>query len=555
MDSNALSPPRPGGVAGKMQTAIARMGGLGADPGLRRAAPAIAVTLAAALGLFAYLLLAPPDRSTLATGLADQEKAAALDLLTAAGFAAELDPGSGALTVPASDYHRARMTLAAEGLPTGGQDGLSLLSDMPMGTSRSVEGARLRRMQELDLARSIAEIDQVESARVHLALPERSAFVRDAEPARASVILSLRRGAELGERQIGAIVSLVAAAVPNTPRDAVSVVDQAGRLLSTEDRDPLAAASDRQLRHRLELETVLRRRVEGLLTPILGPGNVAAEVTLDMRFTEQEITREEFDPERRAIRSEQENVDETTRQPVGGIPGAVSNTPPPEGELVDAPAARRGTGQSTTSTASTRNYEVSRTVETTRPQIATVERIHAAILVRAAPPAGRRGEEVGRDLAQIEALVKSAIGFDAARGDSITVSEAPFVETAPLAAAPAWYEAAWLPSLGRTLLQLGILAIVAHAVIRPLLTQLLAPSERDAGLGLMGDSIEVGPGETLDGVRARLDRLSARPEDLDGGLAYHDKVALLRELAATDTGRISAALNGMLDPRPEEARR
>src|SRR6056297_4262638 len=159
MDSSkALAAAQPTGIGPRLQSALSRMGGITSDPGLRRAAPAIAATLAAGLGIMAYMMLAPSDRSTLLMGLTEPEKAAALSLLSGAGLPAQLDPASGALTVPTADYHRARMMLAAEGLPTGGAEGISVLNDMPMGTSRSVEDARLRRMQEMDLARSISSL-------------------------------------------------------------------------------------------------------------------------------------------------------------------------------------------------------------------------------------------------------------------------------------------------------------------------------------------------------------------------------------------------------------
>lgn len=555
MDStNAIATTGSSGLVGRMQTTLSRLGGAAAEPGLRRAAPAILVTLAAALGLLIWLLLAPESRSDLASGLTDTERAAALDTLNAAGFAAALDPSTGTITVPKADYQRARLALAAEGLPSGTPDGLSMLSDMPMGTSRSVEGARLRRMLELDLSSSIAALEQVDSARVHLALPERSAFVRDVEPARAAVVLNLRRGTNLGESQVNAIVNMVSGAVPNMQRDAVSVVDQYGRLLSTDASDPIAMAGDRQLRLKTEREQLLRKRVESLLTPILGMGNVAVEVTLDMEFTESEITREDYAPDGIAIRSEQENVTETVSSKVGGVPGAVTNTPPPDPTLQpqqQAQAPQPAEAPTNRSTATTRNYEVSRRIETTRPQTAVVTRMNAAILVSSNTGSDAEAGTLP-ELATVEALAKSALGFDAARGDVVTVSQGAFVQ-AEVLAAPAWYEAAWLPDLGRVLLQLGVLAIVAHAVIRPLLSQLLNQTTGGQAAVFADDTIEVGPGETLGALRARLDRLPGSASDYDGGLAYSEKVDLLRQLADEETGRVASVIEGLVKTG-EEAR-
>lgn len=201
-----------------------------------------------------------------------------------------------------------------------------------MGTSRQVEAARLRRMQELDLARTIAELRPVRAARVHLALPERTAFVRDTEPPRASVVLELAPGLALDPAQVRAIVSMVAAAVSDMPRGNVSVVDQIGTLLTASETDPFEEEASRQLAHQRRMERVYRERVMALLTPMVGAGNAAVEVTLEMDFSRSEVTNEQFSPNT-ALRSEQSTQSQSTGATAGGIPGAVSNTPPPEPDL------------------------------------------------------------------------------------------------------------------------------------------------------------------------------------------------------------------------------
>lgn len=555
-NSQALAPlSRNRGIAPRAQDALARLMGVTDQPGLRRALPAIALLLAAAAALAGWVLLGPRDAVTLNAGLPEAETARALDLLTAQGFDAALDPRTGALTVGASEYHRARLALAAEGLPAAVPDGLSLISDMPMGTSRSVEGARLRRMQELDLARSIEEIQSVQAARVHLALPERSAFVRDAEPPGASVVLHLARGAVLGEAQTQAIISLVAAAVPNMPRGNVSIVDQAGRLLTDDDSDPLFARADRQMQQRMQMERLLRQRVEALITPIVGPGNAAVEVTMDVDFTRSEITREDFIPEATVLRSEQQTVEQRSAAPVGGIPGAVSNAPPPEGQLVDKPGAATAEKATDSSTSATRNYEVSRRVETTAPPSATVRRISAAVLLRVPPSLDPAQPSALPEatLADIEALTRSAIGFDEGRGDSVTVTASAFVEPETLAA-PAWYEASWLPDAGRILGQIAIFAIIGLGVVRPLLERLLTQPQPEARLAALGDAIEVPEGETLGALRARLSEMPLERTDLDGTLDYAEKVALLRHMATQETGKIAGVFQSMLQADAEAER-
>ncbi|MEO0664935.1 MAG: flagellar basal-body MS-ring/collar protein FliF [Pseudomonadota bacterium] len=545
----------------------------------------MAIVAVAILGLAAWLLLSPADRAQVQPGLPIAEKGRALEALSAAGFDAQLDPSTGALTVPAGDFYRARMVLAGEGMPLGGGaaggDGMSAIEGMPMGTSRQVEAARLRRMQELDLARTITELRPVRAARVHLALPERTAFVRDTEPPRASVVLDLAPGLALDSAQVRAIVSMVAAAVPDMPRGNVSVVDQLGTLLTAEDSDPLQAEADRQLAHQRRMERLYRDRVTALLTPMVGAGNAAVEITLDMDFTRTEVTSEEFSPDT-ALRSEQTSQQSGSGALAVGIPGAVSNLPPQETQLNAADAAgddAGGDGQNAAegegdganaaatppvptqmSQSTTRNFEVSRRVETRQPQVAQVTKVFAAVLLHEVPAAAEtaaEGSENARDtlLADVEALTRSAIGYDAARGDLVTVATAPFVEMAPITTAPAWHEAAWLPDLGRAIAQLLVLAIVILGVIRPLMARILpAPGAIAQGDTPFAGAVEVQRGESFSALRRRIETATPSIEDLDGALTYEEKVDVVRELAGADTNRIAGVFKEMLNTPDQSAR-
>ncbi|MEM1375471.1 MAG: flagellar basal-body MS-ring/collar protein FliF [Pseudomonadota bacterium] len=543
--------------------ALARLDGFAEQPALRRALPAIAVLAVAIVTLIAWLFLAPSQRVEVQPGLPATEKARALEALAASGFDAQLDPSSGTLTVPSQDYHRARMLLATEGLPQGTTDGLQAIEGMPMGTSRQVEAARLRRMQELDLARTIAELRPVRAARVHLALPERTAFVRDAQPPRASVVLELAPGLALDPAQVRAVVSMVAAAVPDMPRGNVSVVDQIGTLLTTPEDDPFQEAANRQLAHQQRMERLYRERVMALLTPMVGTGNAAVEITLDMDFSRSEVTNEQFSPNT-ALRSEQSSQSQSGGSAASGIPGAISNTPPQEPDLVEEMGETAGASTANTTSSSTRNYEVSRRVETILPQAAQVTRIHAAVLLRdVPPPADAAGaEEDDEDsnsqetlLADVEALTRSAIGFDAERNDSVTVAMAPFVAVTPTLSGPAWYEAAWLPMLGSALAQIVVLAIVILGIVRPLLTRLLpvvgTNMISEAGFG---EAIEVQRGESFSALRQRVETATPTVEELDGSLSYEEKIDVVRQLAGDETNRIAGVFKGMLKPKDEVPR-
>lgn len=542
----------------RARTALTRADGMMAQPALRRALPAIGLMAVVVLGLAAWLLLVPADRVALQSGLPPSEKARALDTLTAQGIDAQLDTSSGMLTVTADQFHRARMVLATEGLPQGPADGMTAISQMPMGTSRLVESARLRRMHELDLARSITELKPIRAARVHLALPERSAFVRDTQPPRASVFVELAPGMALSEAQVRAIVSLVSTGVSDMPQANVSVVDQTGALLTPQETDPVQAEADRQMQHQRRLEQVYRDRVLALLTPMLGIGNAAVEVTLDMDFTRSEITSEEYMPDT-ALRSEQSSRQETTNRRAAGVPGAVSNTPPPEATLETERAEQSQDKAATNSSiSSTRNYEVSRRVETRQPQVAQIKRVHAAILIqKPAAPAPEQTAEGGEapptlQLDEIEALAKSAIGFDQDRGDQVTVTSAPFVAMASVMPQANWYDAAWLPVLGRTAVQLALLGIIVLGVVRPILQRLLPPLGATGGQGMtLGDAVEVPKGETMMALRKRLETPAPDADDLDGAITYEEKIELLRQMAGSETNRITGVFKNMLTPAEE----
>ncbi|ARE84650.1 Flagellar M-ring protein [Roseovarius sp. EC-HK134] len=562
MDGQQTTLPAQAGATSLVQRArlaLSGMDGFIAQPALRRALPAIGVLLVVTLGLAAWLLLAPANRVTLHAGLPEAEKSLALDALTAAGMDARLDPSSGALTVAADQFHSARMLLATQGLPEGATDGMSAIDEMPMGTSRQIESARLRRMQELDLARSIQELRPVRAARVHLALPERSAFVRDSQPPRASVFLELAPGMALDQAQVRAIVSLVAAAVPDMPRGNVSVVDQTGTLLTSPEEDPVQAEADRQMQHQRRLETLYRDRVLSLLTPIVGAGNAAVEVTLDMDFTRSEITSEEYLPDT-ALRSEQSSSQQTSGAQAGGIPGAVANTPPNEAQMAEAATQGAKSGTTNSATSSTRNYEVSRRVETRQPQTAQINRVHAAVLLHRlpTPAAPAEGEATSAapeavPLAEIEALTRSAIGYNAERGDIVTVASAPFVVAPSVISAERWYDAAWLPTLGRTLAQLALFGIIVLGVVRPILNRLLPPVGATAATGMTyGDAIEVPRGESLSALRQRLETAAPNAEDLNGAITYEEKIDLLRQMAGSETNRIAGVFKSMITPTGED---
>jgi|SRR6056297_229658 len=575
------------------------------QPAVQRAFPVVAAALLVVLGLIFYVALQTPQRTTLFASLPEAEKAAVMDALRNNGTDVQIDPVGGEVTVPVADYYTARMTLAAQGLPQSMPDGYSMLTDMPMGTSRSVETMRLKQTQEVELARSINEIDVVSASRVHLAIPERSAFARNAQAPTASVFVQVKPGRSLSSQQVTAIVNLVSSSVANLSKTSVTVVDQNGRLLSDTVDDPATTLADRQLEYQLKLEEIYRARIETLLTPIVGPGHVSAQVSLEIDFTRREVTEDLVMPGESGLLSEQNALEEEVVERARGIPGAISNTPPPAAELegnngnADVPDAGDGenednpdgggeagqnentantvtNGQGTRlrSTNNLRNYEMSRRVSSESSPLAQIKGVHVAVLVRERQPTGEATEEgaiseisVGLDPSRIEdvkALVERTVGINAARGDTLIVSSLPFISPEAVIASLSegtefsWYEDPWVREMMRNLLMLMVLAVVVLGLIKPLLTQFLAAPSDGQGPNVITtedgeiidmDTIDLEEGQSLEEIKAKLKpkKSSISVEMLDTANSYDDKVALIRMIVGDEAGRVSNVFKAMME--------
>jgi len=430
-----------------------------------------------------------------------------------------------------------------------------------MGTSRSVEQAKLKQAQETELARSIMEIRDVEGARVHLAVPERSAFVRDQAPPTASVFLKLSAGRTLSNGQVQSIVHLVSSSVPFLPVANVTVVDQFGSLLTQPQRDAELGLTAQQLEHKLRVEKILRERVMNLLTPVVGLGNANTEVNVEMDFTRTEQTREFYDPQAQAIRSQQDSVQESSDGKARGVPGATSNQPPaaPQATNTPPPAAQAGAqaeGPRSRSSTSLRNFEVSREVRSTRPALGEVKRVSVAVLVRSPMAPDANGQLVEKPMTDeqrkhLTELLQEAVGFDAARGDKVAILSKTFAEEVPMVQR-SWYDAPWLEDAIKQVLVVLVLAVIVLGALRPFLNRLLSNADysamSDEPVTGEGESIEVREGETLDDIKARLKpkKSGISPELLDTANTYDDKVTLIRMLVGDDANRVTAVLKSLI---------
>ena len=535
---------------------------IASDPSVRRAAPAVLGVVLAVIGLAAFYFLNKPPVTTLYAGLPEAEKARVVEALTNGGIQVQLDPTTGEVLVPTSDYHTARMQLAAQGLPASVPEGYDSISEIPMGSSRTVENVRLKQSQEIELARSISEIQGLVAARVHLAIPEKSVFARASVSPSASVFVQMEDGRALSRQQISAIVHLVSSSVPSLPKGEVTVVDQYGNLLSQPGRNAATAMTDSQLEHRIRLEDIYRQRIISIVTPMVGGGNVMAEVNLGIDFTRSEITEELVDPERNALRSEQRSSDTSSEMTARGIPGATANRAPTQTEVTTEQGDKGAEGGvANRSSSEVRNYEVSRTVSTTLKPGTKITRIQASVLLRdlevVNPETGLSEVKAVPEekLAEIEQLVINAIGLDLERGDRLTVSSSAFVSTLKGVTKP-WYDMEWAVTLMKQGMTILIMAVVVLGVIRPLISRIMVPAAAGApGEAMVSldddaevDQVEIQEGESLEDIKAKLKpkKAAISPEMLDTANTYDDKVAIIRMIVGDEAGRVSNVFKTMI---------
>ncbi len=537
------------------------------DPSFQKSFPTIAAVFVLVLGLIIYMLLQQPSLTPLYASLPEAEKARVVEALKNAGYNVSIDPSTGDVLVPTSDYHKSRMTLAAQGLPASIPDGYSAVADIPIGSSRSVENIRLKQSQEIELARSVGEIQGVVAARVHLAIPEKSVFARTSMAPTASVFVQLNEGRTLSSQQVNAIIHLVSSSVPSLAKSDVTVVDQYGGLLSKPNDDPSSALSDAQLEHRIKVEAIYRSRIISLVSPLVGAGNVTAQVNIDIDFTKSEITEERVDPEGNALRSEQKSLDLTAEETARGVPGATTNRAPTQAEISSQQNAGNEPGEfKTRSSNEVRNYEVSRKVETTLRPTNKINRIQASVLVRekeSINPESGLLEAIAltpEQIANIEQLVINAIGIDAARGDQLTVESAAFVSSIEGISKP-WYEIDFFTNLIQQAMTFLIMGVIVLGVIRPLINRIMIPTASgrpgEAMVGLEDDvdleTVEIEEGESLEDIKAKLKpkKAAISPEMLDTANSYDDKVAIIRMIVGEESGRVANVFKSMMNADKE----
>ena len=533
-------------------------------PGVKPLLLLVGVAAAVAAGVMIVLWSRGPSYSLLYANLGSEDQAAVAAALESSGIPYRLE-GQNGMSVPAERLNDARLKLAGAGLPEGNGGFANIAKDPGFGVSQFMEGARYQHALETELARTIASLRPVDGARVHLAVPRESAFVRDRQPASASVFVQLKAGKRLEQEQIQSIINLVASSIPELDASHVTVVDQQGRLLSAPQSNTELGMRERQfeLTHRLEEDYA--QRIEALLTPFVGPGRVRAQVVAQVDTSVTEEAREQYKPDSQIVRSEQTS-ESTSRDGSGGtqgVPGALSNQPPTPGSALPpntpaaTPAAAGAAGagaakaqgaaaaNSTPTSASdskqsTRNYEIDRSMAYTKTPSGRLQRLTVAVLIDNMRTTGADGKTQSSPLTpdqldHITKLVKDAVGYNEQRGDSVNVVNSAFHEEAATPAGelekqPIW-EQPFVRDMAKILAGLIAVLVLVFTVLRPLTRGLLAHSSAAAPqVTFAGEDAPAGGG-----ARAANAGAPGQPPPL----AYEQQLAQARTLVGQDPKRVA----------------
>jgi flagellar M-ring protein FliF len=526
----------------------------------------VGVAAAVAAGVMVVLWSKGPSYSLLYANLSAEDQAQVAAALESSGITYRLE-GANGMSVPTERLNDARLKLAGQGLPEGSSGFANISKDPGFGVSQFMEGARYQHALETELARTIASLRPVDGARVHLAVPRESAFVRARQPASASVFVQLKAGKRLEQEQIQSIINLVASSIPELDASHVTVVDQQGRLLSAPQANSELAMRERQfeLTHRLEEDYA--QRIEALLTPFVGPGRVRAQVVAQVDTSVTEEAREQYRPDSQIVRSEQ-TAETASRDGSGGpqgVPGSLSNQPPtpgaalppsttpPANATVAAAAARPAAAQGAsaadgaaaappdnTSRQSTRNYEIDRTMAYTKTPSGRLQRLTVAVLIDNLRTTGADGKNQStpltpEQLEHVTKLVKDAVGFNEQRGDSVNVVNSPFREEAvqpagELEQLPIW-EQPFVRDIAKIVAGLIVLLVLVLAVLRPLTRGLLSHGRGAPQVAFTPETVSAG------GAGAA--RVASSAAAQAPPLAYEQQLAQARTLVSQDPKRVA----------------
>lgn len=528
------------------------------NPATRQLLLLVGVAAAVALGVAVVLWSRGPNYGLLYAGLEQKDASAITQELQSTNTPYRLGSDGSSIMAPVADLPALRLKLAARGLPQGSAaSSTNPAGDSPFGMSDLAERTRYQQLLETDLGATIGGLQSIRAARVHLALPKPSAFIRDNRQASASVLVTLYQGRQLDAGQVAAIVHLVAASVPDLDSRQVSVIDQQGQLLTT-DPDSPGAIGDTRLRLSTRIENTYAQRIEQLLTPLVGPGRVRAQVYADLDFSQTEKATETFNHDKSALRSEQTSNEQhaTGGAAGGGVPGALSNQPPilvaqptaakPAAGKAGAAATASAASPADSSNSATRNYELDRTISHVSDPAGRLVRLTVAVALDdklvssvaggkddTAPP--KSVPFTAQELQHLTELTKNAVGFSAARGDSVSVinqsfQRGPGIDALP--EIPVWQRPGMMDLLKQGL---GVLLalLVAFGLLRPLLKGLLRSDTSTRALSSPMPTISVRVDDDPVGPEpARLDALAPT-------LAYEQRIGAARRMVGENSKQVA----------------
>ena len=521
---------------------------------LRQVGLMVGLAASVALGVAVVLWAQEPNYQPVVGDMSGYNPQDVTTILDANNIDYRMDPRTGALLVPSDEVYNARLKLAAEGVTDEQTMGYELLDqDRGLGTSQFMETISFRRGLEGELARTIGSMRTVRAARVHLAIPERSVFVRDARTPTASVFLEVIAGRRLEQEQIASIINLVAGSIPEMSKDNVTVVDQSGNLLTGREHGGDSQQIEDQYDYTSRVEDRLSRLVASMVRPVVGDGRFRAEVTADLDFSSVEQAEELFNPEQQAVRSERQMTERRAGGGASGIPGALSNQPPAQATVPEqATADDEGNVQAppvNMREESTRNYEMDRTVSYIRQELGRIKRLSVALAVDDMKVVDPQTGEVSyepwpeQELQRLTMLVRDAVGYSAARGDSVTVMNTAFAAEEQIEfEAPAFWEQPWFWDLMKQVLAGLVILVLVLGLLRPTLKSLSGGgrSERRGESGNDGydglDGIEGGDA-LREAMHSQDDLLLPGATD-----SYDRQLNALKGLIAEDPARVSQVM-------------
>ncbi len=536
----------------------------------------LGIALSVAIGIAVVLWSQNESYDLLYAGMVAEDSSAVLETLEKMGIDYSVETDSGAIMVPADQVREIKLKLAAEGLPRTQSSGYEILDkESGFGTSKNIELMRFQRALEGEIAKTVSTIQNVKSARVLLALPKQSVFVRKKKKPSASVIVSLYQGRTLEKGQIEAIVHLVASSVPMMEAARVTVVDQKGRMLSSNDSSEDLFLTSKQFEYKKNVEEHLMQRIENILLPLVGPEGLQAQISADVDFTVTEKTQEIFNPDLPALRSEQTQDSESTLSSIQGVPGALTNQPPaagvaPENAQPD-PELPVETPPTSVSKTATRNFELDKTITHTRLATGVLRRLSVAVVVDDKKVLLEEGKHVMQpysqeSLNQLRELVMQAVGFDNSRGDQVTVTNVAFRvpdEMEALPDVPLW-EQAWFLDAAKHLTAVLVVLFLILGILRPTMRGLIARDEEVKALidahaeaDSMGGTVKFDadgkpvavPAENENADPGSDSIISAGAEDLlllDAPQSYEKRLEYVQKLIDEDSQLVSQLLKGWI---------